>query len=158
MSLHVSLQLVDVLEEINDLLDRGVITAEQFRGLLARGNQQEASKGRGGTRLLAGKRASAARVHKQVDNWKPAGDRPGKSDVGDAHAKMLRLEATLRKAEHEANVAMELHEMHERVRIETRGRVRLEMHEKVHLEMHERVRVEMHAGRAMNARGLQSIM
>ena len=32
-------ELVDVLEEINDLLDRGVITTEQFRGLLTRGKE-----------------------------------------------------------------------------------------------------------------------
>ena len=40
-------ELVDVLEQINDLLDRGVITSEQFEELLVRSQQAGLQSGRG---------------------------------------------------------------------------------------------------------------
>ena len=59
-------ELVDVLEEVNDLLDRGVISAEQFRDLLVRAEEMRTSAGRtaykSGTSKVAPGPASSATV------------------------------------------------------------------------------------------------
>lgn len=55
-------ELVDVLEEVNDLLDRGVISAEQFRDLLVRAEEMRTSSGRTAYKSGMSKVAPGARA------------------------------------------------------------------------------------------------